>query len=100
VELALKLVAKSGKLTGLLVAVTRDSRSDLGGWAAPVSALLAGGEGVPQELAAAGALIRAANREAAVRCRREWNAVLPVDAGGALDQPWAEFVRGHLGRPR
>ena len=77
-----------------VVAVSRDTTSDLGGWAMPVSALLAGGEGVPEDLAEVGSLIRSANRDAAIRYRREWNAVLPVDTDGVLSQPWAEFTRG------
>ncbi len=76
-----------------VVAVTRDARSDLGGWAAPVSALR-GGDGVPGRLAELGAQILAANRAAVVRWRREWNAVLPVSAGDAVDRPWDEFKKG------
>jgi tetratricopeptide (TPR) repeat protein len=83
-----------------IVTATRDAGTDLGGWAAPVSALLTGGEGVPDDLAKAGAQIRVANRAAAIRYRRQWNAVLPVDAKGVLDQPWVtEFVRGPHSTP-
>ena len=77
-----------------VVAVSRDTRSDLGGWAAPVSALFRGGDGMPAGLEEAGDVIRSANRAAVIRFRREWNAVLPVDADGALGQPWEEFRRG------
>ena len=82
-----------------VVCATRGAQSDLGGWAAPVSALLAGGEGVSDELAAVGAVIRAANRAAVVRFRQDWNAVLPVETGGVLDQPWEAFTRGPRSSP-
>ncbi|HUK70842.1 MAG TPA: trypsin-like peptidase domain-containing protein [Streptosporangiaceae bacterium] len=88
------LVCPSLRAVVGVVAVSRDIGSALGGWASPLSALLAGGEGVPEDLTGAGEEIRKANRAAVIRYRREWNAVLPVEAGDALDQPWAQFTRG------
>ncbi len=88
------LVCPSLRAVVGVVAVSRNTSSALGGWASPLSALLAGADDVPGDLAKAGEEIRQANRAAVIRYRREWNAVLPVDAGDALDQPWAEFTRG------
>ena len=93
------LVCPSRRAIVGVTAVTRDSTADLGGWAVPVSALFSGGEQVPVSLAEAGAKIQAANRSAAVRYRRAWNAVLPVGAEGVLDQTWAEFERGPRSTP-
>ena len=93
------LVCPSRRAVVGVVTATRDPRSDLGGWAAPVGALLDGGEGVPDDLAEIGSLIRAENRAAALRSRREWNAVLPVDADGVLGQPWEAFTRGPRSTP-
>ena len=69
------LVCPSLRAVVGVVAVSRDIGSALGGWASPLSALLAGGEGVPEDLAGAGEEIRQANRAAVIRYRREWNAV-------------------------
>lgn len=73
-----------------VITATRDVDSDLGGWAAPTSALTA--LGVAEDL-------WAENREAAVRSRRDWNAALPTECGGALAQPWETFVRGPRSSP-
>ncbi|HET8683663.1 MAG TPA: tetratricopeptide repeat protein, partial [Micromonosporaceae bacterium] len=80
-------------VVGVVIA-TRDRYSDLGGWASPVSALLAGGRGVPEQLVAHGQRVAAANTAAVLAGRAAWHAVLPVDgAEHTLDQPWATFVR-------
>jgi hypothetical protein len=76
------LVPVAAAVPGVVTA-TRDARSDLGGWAVPVGALLTGGPGVPDGLSECRSLIRAVNRDAALRRRWEWNAVLPADVGGA-----------------
>jgi tetratricopeptide (TPR) repeat protein len=73
-----------------IITATRDAGSDLGGWAAPASALTA--LGVPEDL-------WTRNRAAAVRSRRDWNAVLPTDSGDALAQPWETFVKGPRSSP-
>ena len=93
------LVCPSRRAVVGVVAVSRDTRSDLGGWATPISALMLGGEGVPAALAEAGEAIRSANRAGVIRFRREWNTVLPVDTDGMLGQPWAEFRRGPRSAP-
>lgn len=73
-----------------VVTATRDPYSDLGGWAAPVSALFSGGPDVPEELVTCGRLIVAAGRDAVLADRAAWHAVLPVDGADAVvDQPWA-----------
>ena len=79
-----------------VVAYSRDVGSDLGGWAIPVSALLLGGGDVSPGLTEVGQAIRAANRPAVIRYRREWNAVLPADdedVEDVLAQGWAPFRR-------
>ncbi|MFI6330783.1 tetratricopeptide repeat protein [Micromonospora chersina] len=80
-----------------VVTATRDRYSDLGGWAAPVSALLSGGPGVPDALAAYGRQIATAGATAVLADRAAWHAVLPVDgADDLVDQPW---TRTHV-QPR
>ena len=73
-----------------IITATRDTGSDLGGWAAPASALTA--LSAPEDL-------WAENRMAAVRSRRDWNAVLPADSAGVLAQPWETFVKGPRSSP-
>ncbi|MGA2927218.1 MAG: serine protease [Solirubrobacteraceae bacterium] len=77
-----------------VVFATRDVRTDLGGWASPISALLFGGSGVPHELVELGAGLRQPNHDAVVAQRDLWNRVLPVeDAEDLLKQPWERFTR-------
>ena len=77
-----------------VVAATRDVGSDLGGWASPVAALLGGGPGVPDDLAAYGRQIAELNRATVLANRAGWHAVLPVDdAEQALAKPYATFVK-------
>ena len=76
-----------------VVAASKGTRTDLGGWAAPLSALLSAGQDVPDDLAELGVRIRDANRAAVLRYRREWNAVLPANADGMLRKPWETFIR-------
>ncbi|MFF3691019.1 phosphopantetheine-binding protein [Streptomyces sp. NPDC002187] len=80
-----------------VVTASRNVESDLGGWAAPVAALLRGGPGVPGELAALGRELVTLNEQAVLAGRAAWHRVLPVraeEARGALEQPWAPFSRG------
>jgi len=75
-----------------VMTMTRDKRNALGGWASPVSALLTGGPGVPDDLLALGAEIMCANRAAVLQDRAAWHRVLPVDGSDdALLQPWGTF---------
>lgn len=75
-----------------VMTMTRDKRDDRGGWAAPISALLTGGPGVPDDLAALGSEIRRANRAAVLRDRASWHRVLPVDGSAdVLLRPWWTF---------
>jgi Trypsin-like peptidase domain len=73
-----------------VITATRDAGSDLGGWAAPASALTS--LGMPDDL-------WAANQMAAVRSRQDWNAVLVTDFAGVLVQPWETFVKGPRSSP-
>jgi hypothetical protein len=73
-----------------VITATRDADSDLGGWAVPASGLTA--LGVRE-------VLWAENQAAAVRSRRDWNAVLPADSGGVLAQPWETLVRGPRSSP-
>jgi hypothetical protein len=94
------LVCPSRRAVVGVVTATRDAQSDLGGWAASVNALLTG-EGVKSQsrLAGVSTFMRPKNRAAAIRHRQAWNAVMPVDADGVLDQPWARFVKGPRSTP-
>ncbi|MET7803150.1 tetratricopeptide repeat protein [Micromonospora chersina] len=84
-----------------VVTATRDRYSDLGGWAAPISALLSGGPGVPDDLAAYGQQIAAAGATAVLADRAAWHAVLPVaGADDLVDQPWTRtHVQPRAGQP-
>ena len=83
-----------------VISASRDIHSDLGGWAAPVSALWLGGPGVPTDLVDLGGQIRVANRDSVVAGRDLWHAVLPVtDVDDLLDQPWADFTRERQSSP-
>jgi len=83
-----------------VVTATRDRYSDLGGWASPVAALLSGGPGVPDDLAAYGAQLAIDNPAAVLADRVGWHAVLPVDGvQETLQQPWAAFVRRSRSSP-
>ncbi|MGH3697517.1 MAG: trypsin-like peptidase domain-containing protein [Pseudonocardiaceae bacterium] len=77
-----------------VMTMTRDQRDDLGGWAAPISALLTGGSGIPDDLAELGAEILRANRAAVLRDRAPWHRVLPVEGSDdVLVKPWWTFRR-------
>jgi len=68
-----------------VIAVSKDTRSDRGGWAAPLSALFSGEPGlIPDDLAELGARIYQANRQAVLGNRQRWNAVFPADSGDRL----------------
>ncbi|MDR7277745.1 trypsin-like serine peptidase [Catenuloplanes atrovinosus] len=92
-----------------VVTATRDRYTDLGGWAAPVAALLpdqTGGlpgaaSGVSDDLATLGGKIAAAGQAAVLAARSLWHAVLPVDGAERLvDQPWIEAqVTPGVGQP-
>ncbi|MGH3869419.1 MAG: tetratricopeptide repeat protein, partial [Pseudonocardiaceae bacterium] len=74
------------------MAVTRHQRDALGGWASPISALLTGGPGVSDDLAALGSEIRRTNRAAVLRDRASWHRVLPVEKNDdVLLRPWGTF---------
>ncbi|MGQ0773151.1 MAG: tetratricopeptide repeat-containing S1 family peptidase [Pseudonocardiales bacterium] len=75
-----------------VMSMTRDKHDALGGWAAPISALLTGGPGVPEDLATLGSEIRRANRAAVLRDRASWHRVLPVEGSNdVLLRPWWTF---------
>lgn len=75
-----------------VMTMTRDKGEALGGWAAPISALLTGGPGVPDDLAVLGSEILRANRAAVRRDRASWHRVLPVDGSDdVLVRPWSTF---------
>ncbi|MGH3823743.1 MAG: S1 family peptidase, partial [Pseudonocardiaceae bacterium] len=75
-----------------VMALTRDERDDLGGWAAPISALLTGGPAVPSDLAELGVEILRANRAAVMRDRGSWHRVLPIEGSDeVLLKPWGTF---------
>ncbi|QKW16805.1 trypsin-like peptidase domain-containing protein [Verrucosispora sp. NA02020] len=84
-----------------VVTATRDRYSDLGGWAAPISALLSGGPGVPDDLTAYGEQVAVAGAAAVLADRAGWHAVLPVDdANELVDQPWTHAdIRPGTGQP-
>lgn len=74
-----------------VVSMTKDPYGDLGGWAAPVSALLKGDHSVGEQLAAWGRRILDLNRAAVISQRARWHAVMPVpdtDTEEALTRPW------------
>ncbi|MBQ1024940.1 tetratricopeptide repeat protein [Micromonospora sp. C95] len=77
-----------GVLTG-----TRDRDGDLGGWAAPISALLGELPGVPEALVAHGRDLLRLGAQAVLADRRTWHAVLPVPEATALRPSWEGFVR-------
>ncbi|MGH3844848.1 MAG: S1 family peptidase, partial [Pseudonocardiaceae bacterium] len=75
-----------------VMTMTRDKRDDLGGWSAPISALLTGGPGVPDDLTELGVEILRANHAAVLRDRASWHRVLPVDGSDdVLVKPWWTF---------
>jgi hypothetical protein len=77
-----------------VVTATRDPDTDMGGWASPVGALLAGGPGVGEDLTAYGEQVGASNAAAVLADRAGWHAVLPIDgAEDTVHRPWANFQR-------
>ncbi|WP_345702201.1 tetratricopeptide repeat protein, partial [Streptomyces avermitilis] len=83
-----------------VVCATRDTDSDLGGWASPIRALLTSGPGIPDTLAAYAQEITRLNTEAVLADRTGWNRVLPVQGSDdLLDQPWATFTRKPRSKP-
>jgi hypothetical protein len=93
------LVCPSRRAVVGVITATRDSASALGGWASPISSLLLGGMGVPEKLVTYGKIIKSENRRAAISNRRRWNSVIPIDASGTLDRPWADFIKGPRSTP-
>ncbi|MFC3502216.1 tetratricopeptide repeat protein [Micromonospora krabiensis] len=77
-----------GVMTG-----TRDRTSDLGGWAAPISALLGAMPGVPDELIDYGRDLVRRGTEAVLADRRTWHAVVPVAVPDELLPDWDGFQR-------
>lgn len=76
-------------VVGVIIA-TRDSHSRLGGWAAPVAALVGGG-GLSDDFARLGREVWEAGRAAVLSNRSTWHAVLPVDgANSTVLQTWFE----------
>ncbi|MBY8874672.1 tetratricopeptide repeat protein [Micromonospora sp. PLK6-60] len=84
-----------------VVTATRDKYSDLGGWAAPLAALLSGGPGVPDELVEYGRQLASAGSAAVLANRATWHAVLPIDgADDLVEQPWTHtHVQPGTGQP-
>ena len=77
-----------------LASVSRDPRDARGGWASPVSGLVAAG--LPEELAGAARQVLALNRDLTWQYRDDWNRALPVPAAElTVDRPWTgiEFDR-------
>lgn len=75
-----------------VMTMTREKRDALGGWASPISALVTGGPGVPDDLAELGSEIRRANRAAVLRDRASWHRVLPVEGSDdVLLRRWKDF---------
>ncbi|GIJ24121.1 tetratricopeptide repeat protein [Micromonospora lutea] len=77
-----------GVMTG-----TRDRDSDLGGWAAPISALLGELPGVPDALVTRGHDLLRLGAQAVLADRRTWHAVVPVPESVDLRPSWEGFVR-------
>ncbi|MCW3840027.1 tetratricopeptide repeat protein [Micromonospora yasonensis] len=77
-----------GVMTG-----TRDRSGDLGGWAAPISALLGEVPGVPEELVSYGRGLVRQGTEAVLADRRTWHAVVPVTVPEELWPDWDGFER-------
>ncbi|MEV4808759.1 tetratricopeptide repeat protein [Micromonospora avicenniae] len=77
-----------GVMTG-----TRDRSSDLGGWAAPISALLGEMPGVPDELIHHGRSLVRQGTEAVLADRSTWHAVVPVTVPEELWPDWDGFQR-------
>jgi tetratricopeptide (TPR) repeat protein len=83
-----------------VVAASRDVGSDLGGYAAPIAALMHGGPGAPDKLAEMGVQVGEMGRAAVLADRGAWHAVLPVDAvDDSVGHPWGRFVRGPRSHP-
>jgi hypothetical protein len=75
-----------------VMTMTRDKRDDRGGWASPISALLTGGPGVPDDLLKLGGQVMRAGRAAVLGDRGAWHRVVPMDGSeDALVQPWGAF---------
>lgn len=72
-----------GAVVGVITA-SRHVNLDLGGWAAPVAALLAGGPGVPDNLAAVGKQIAWLNSVARLEGQASWDRVLRVAGNNAI----------------
>lgn len=86
-------------VVGVVVA-TREAENDLGGWASPIAALLAGEFRVGDDLAAQGRMIAAQNPSAAIAERRTWQQVLPVQiSADGFEQGWADFKRQRKSNP-
>ncbi|GIJ79840.1 Tetratricopeptide repeat-containing protein [Micromonospora phaseoli] len=77
-----------GVMTG-----TRGRDGDLGGWAAPISALLGELPGVPRSLVDHGRDLVRQGTEAVLADRRTWHAVVPVPVPEELRPDWEGFVR-------
>jgi Trypsin-like peptidase domain len=86
-------------VVGVVVA-SRQLRSDLGGYATPVASLLCSTKGMPADIAAHGALVRAMNVRAVIDGGRAWHRVLNDGSlSGILDRPWTPFVKGDASSP-
>ncbi len=83
-----------------VMTMTRDKRQALGGWAAPISALLTGGPGVPEDLTALGREILRANRVAFLADRATWNRVVPVEGSDeVLRRRWGAYRKARQADP-
>ena len=83
-----------------VMTMTRDKRNALGGWAAPISALMTGGPGVPDDLLTRGTEILRANRSAVLRDRAAWHRVMPVEGSNDVLREWGlKFSKPHRPDP-
>ncbi|MGH3935306.1 MAG: trypsin-like peptidase domain-containing protein, partial [Pseudonocardiaceae bacterium] len=94
------LVCPSRRAVVGVMVMTRDKRDARGGWAAPISALLTGGPGVPDDLLALGTEILRANRAAVLADRAAWHRVVPVAGSEEVLPPkWGTFRKKRRSDP-
>lgn len=77
-----------------VITASRNTATELGGWAAPIAALSGLLSGVPPELALHGRDVMERNVEAVLANRGQWHDVLPIPhAEKSLATPWEAFER-------
>ena len=94
------LVCPDRRAVVAVMSGTRDPRMAVGGWATPISALVTGGPGVPEQLLEAGSEVLALNRATVLADRSSWQAVLPVPGSDeVLRRSWGTYRKGRRADP-